>query len=429
MHTTNLDMSIADISKIEGHASVDVSIKDGKVVKCEFAIAEMRRFFMQAIRGKPMSAVPGQVSRICGTCSNSHLLASLKAIEMAIGYTPTPQVQLLRQLLNFGLIIRDHALHLYVFVLPDLFNRDTILEFSEDNEKEHQLIHDCFDVKEVGNQLAIAVGGRSVHAPIPRIGGFIKLPTKDELKKCIPQLQNIRGAILRLIEVYANCPWTLKRDLHFVALVDDGYTFLNGVMKTSEGETFPPGEYLKKLNSFFIPYSEATGYRFENKTFMVGAIARVNLNANALHPNTKHDAEKALKLFPSNNIYHNNLAQAIEILHAIDTSIDLINKYEALVEPDPVIKPQAGDGIGIIEAPRGTLYHHVNIDEKGIVTEGHVIVPTGQNQVGTEEAIRDYLETDMEKPKDEISHEIEKIIRAYDPCMSCASHFLKIKWS
>jgi sulfhydrogenase subunit alpha len=428
MHNTSLDLSIEDISKIEGHASVNVTIREGKITECKFAIAEMRRFFMQAIRGKPMAAVPAQVSRICGTCSNAHLLASLKAIEMAIRAKPTPQVTLLRQLLNYGLIIRDHALHLYVFVLPDLFNRDTILEFSEENPTEHQLVHDCFDVKEVGNQLAIAVGGRSVHAPIPKISGFMKLPTKEELKNTIPALQKIRPMILRLIQTFTDCPWTLNRDLHFVALVDDGYTFLDGQMKTSEGEIFPPTQYLQKLNSFFIPYSEATGYKFENKTYMVGAIARLNINGNALHPNTKRDAAQAIGLFPSKNIYHNNLAQAIEILHAIDTSIDLINKYEAITEPTPNINPQSGDGIGVIEAPRGTLYHHVTLDEKGIVKDGHVIVPTGQNQVGIEEAIRDYLNTQMDRPKEELTLEIEKIIRAYDPCMSCASHFLKLKW-
>jgi sulfhydrogenase subunit alpha len=429
MHTTNLDMSIEDISKIEGHASVEILIRNGQILQCEFAIAEMRRFFMQAIRGKPMSAVPGQVARICGTCSNAHILASLKAIEMAIGYTPTPQVALLRQLLNYGLIIRDHALHLYLFVLPDLFNRDSILEFAEDNPVEHQLIHDCFDVKQVGNELAIAVGGRSVHAPIPRIGGFLKLPTKAELTACIPKLQSIRVPVLRLIETFAKCGWKLERDLQFVALVDKDFSFLDGTVKTSDGSQYQPAEYLSKLNSFFIPYSEATGYRFNNMTYMVGALARLNLNRDALHQATKRDAAEAIKLFPSKNIYHNNLAQAIEILHAIDASIDLIGKYEALTEPAPDIKPKAGTGIGIIEAPRGMLYHQVAIDGAGLVTEGHVIVPTGQNQIGIEEAIRDYLNADMDKPKEVLTHEIEKIIRAYDPCMSCASHFLKIRWN
>jgi sulfhydrogenase subunit alpha len=429
MPTTNLDLSIADISKIEGHASVNVVVRNGEVQKCEFAIAEMRRFFMQAIRGKPMAAIPGLVSRICGTCSNAHLLASLKAIEMAIGYNPTPQVKILRQLLNYGLIIRDHALHLYVFVLPDLYNHDSILEFSESIQEEHDLVHDCFSVKEVGNQLAIAVGGRSVHAPMPRIGGFMKTPTRDELMNLVPKLKSIRQLVIRLINVFTQCPWTLNRDLHYVALVDHEYTFLEGLIKTSDGTQFPPDQYLSKLNSFFIPYSEATGYKFDNKTYMVGALARININEDALHPNTKRDAHQALELLPSKNIYHNNLAQAIEILHAIDTSIDLINNYEGINEPTPEIKPKAGEGIGIIEAPRGTLYHHIAIDENGIVKDGHFIVPTGQNQVGIEEAIREYLEVNMEKSHDELIHEIEKIVRAYDPCMSCASHFLKVKWN
>jgi sulfhydrogenase subunit alpha len=429
MHNTSLDISIEEITKIEGNASVDIQVRDGKVTQCRFAIAEMRRFFMQAIRGKPMGAVPGQVSRICGTCSNAHMLASLKAIENAIGYEVTPQIKLLRQLLNYGLIIRDHALHLYVFVLPDLFNRDSILAFSDDNPTEHQLVHDCFDVKQVGNELAIAVGGRSVHAPFLKIGGALKIPTVEELKSQIPKLLSIRPMIIRLINTFAECQFTLTRDIKYVALVDPGYTFLDGKIKTSDGREFSEDQYVSKLNSFFIPYSEATGYHFDNETFFVGALARININKNALHVNTLKDASQTLKVFPSNNIHHNNLAQAIEILHAIDTSIDLINCYQGSVEPDPVIKPKNGIGIGIIEAPRGTLYHQVEVEENGLVKDGHVIVPTGQNQVGIEEAIREYINLNLDNSKETITHEIEKIIRSYDPCMSCASHFLKVNWS
>lgn len=428
MHTTNLDITLADISKIEGHATVDIKVRDGKVEYCHFAIIEMRRFFMQAIRGVPYAAVPTKVSRICGTCSNAHLLASLKAIENALDIQVSDQTKLLRQLLNFALMIRDHALHLYIFVLPDLFHKDSLLAFDEHNETEHQFVHDCFDVKTVGNELAIAVGGRSVHAPNLKVGGFVKIPTVEELKNLIPKLQSIRPMILRLIDTYATCPFTLERPSKFVALTDESYSFLDGKIRTIDGFEIEDKEYRETLNSFFIPYSEATGYRFNNQTYMVGALARMNINKQALHPVTIKDIEKYLALFPSKNIYHNNLAQAIEILHSIDTSIDLIQKYTANSETPPTVTPKHANGIGIIEAPRGILYHAVEILETGLVKSGRVIVPTGQNQVDIEESLKDYINSNMDKPKAEIELEIEKIIRAYDPCMSCASHFLKVKW-
>jgi sulfhydrogenase subunit alpha len=428
MHNANLDLSIEEITKIEGNASVEIAVRDGIVTECKFAIVEMRRFFMQAIRGKPVAAVPGLVARICGTCSNAHMLASLKAIENALGITVTPQVKLLRQLLNYGLIIRDHALHLYVFVLPDVYNRDSILSFAEDNHEEHQLVHDCFDVKEAGNKLAIAVGGRSVHAPLARIGGFVKNPTQEELRAILPILEGMRPAILRLIDVFMHKDAVLEQQLKFIAEVDAGYSFLDGAIRTDAGETITDSSYRSSLTLKKIPYSEATGYQINGQTYFVGALARMNLNRTALHAHTKRDAAEALSHFPSSNIHHNNLAQAIEILHSIDASIDLVNAYQAIPEPAVPVIPKNAVGYGIIEAPRGTLLHEVTMTDKGVVTDSHVIVPTGQNQIGIENAIREYVGKNLDKTKEELSHEIERIIRSYDPCMSCASHFLKVKW-
>src|SRR4030042_760232 len=196
MHTTNMDLSLSEITKIEGTATLDLKIRDGQVTQCNFAIVEMRRFFEQAVRGKTITNLPHLLARICGTCSNAHLLCSIKSIENGLGVVPTPQVKLLRKLLNSGLIIRDHGLHLYVFVLPDLFHRESILAFDENNPQEHDLVHDCFAVKEAGNKLAIAVGGRSVHAPLLAVGGFSELPSKDALTSLIPQLAEIRPRVL-----------------------------------------------------------------------------------------------------------------------------------------------------------------------------------------------------------------------------------------
>ncbi len=423
-----MDLSLSEITKIEGTATLDLKIRDGQVTQCNFAIVEMRRFFEQAVRGKTITNLPHLLARICGTCSNAHLLCSIKSIENGLGVVPTPQVKLLRKLLNYGLIIRDHGLHLYVFVLPDLFHRESILAFDENNPQEHDLVHDCFAVKEAGNKLAIAVGGRSVHAPLLAVGGFSELPSKDALTSLIPQLAEIRPRVLRLIDVFLNCPFELKQDLKYLALVDNEFSFLDGEVRTSDGTTIPSSEFEKHLDRQEIPYSQATGYLFGGHVHMVGALARLNLNKDALHPNTKRDAAKALERFPSHNIFHNNLAQAIEMLHAIDTSMDLINQYQGLQEPAVTLPLKETVGVGIIEAPRGSLFHRVEMTADGKVKKSKVIVPTGQNQIGIEGAIRDYVSKNIDKPKEELTWEIQKIIRAYDPCMSCATHFLKVRW-
>lgn len=427
MHTTNVDLTLDEITKIEGTAKLDLQIRDGAVTKCEFGITEMRRFFEQAVRGKTVTNLPHLLARICGTCSNAHLLASITSVENGLGLTTTEQTKLLRRLTNYGLMIRDHGLHLYVFVLPDLFHRDSILAFDEKNPQEDQLVHDCFTVKEAGNKVSIAAGGRSVHAPLLGVGAMNQIPTKETLLALIPALEEIRPRVLRLIDVFLQCPFELTQDLKFLALVDPAYSFLDGQIKTSDGATLSPSDFESHLTRRDIPYSQATGYLFDDHIHMVGALARMNLNINALHPNTKRDAASAIAKFPSTNIFHNNLAQAIEMLHAIDTSIDLIRLYRGMEESKPVLTFKEATGIGIIEAPRGTLFHKVEMTADGKVKKSHVIVPTGQNQIGIEHAIGDWVAQNVDMQKEELMFEIQKIIRAYDPCMSCATHFLKLR--
>ena len=427
----NLDLSIADISKIEGKAACDIKVRDGKVADVKFSIAEYKRFYTQAIRGKDIIALPQLTARICGTCSNAHLLCALKAVENTIGLTPSYQTIQLRKLLNYGLIIRDHALHLYVFVLPDLFNKDSILDFDENNPIEHKYLDDTFAVKAAGNRLGKIVGGRSVHAPFLTVGGFTKLPNYEELKKCIAELKTVRPKIIDLIALFAKKDFTLIRDdIDFAALSDSNYSFLYGDLIRSDGSKVPSEKYGEYLEHVVIPYSHASGYKFAGKVYMVGALARLNLAKQNLHPNTKKDAGQYLQLFPSKNIFHNNLAQAIEILHAIDSSIDIIHKIKIYDEKPASIVRKEGMGIGAIEAPRGTLYYKLEVDNSGKIVKGQIVVPTGQNQIGIESSIRAYLINNIDKlsEKEQIEHEVEKIVRAYDPCMSCASHFLKVRW-
>lgn len=161
---------------------------------------------------------------------------------------------------------------------------------------------------------------------------------------------------------------------------------------------------------------------------MTGALARVNLGKGKLHPRTQADTAEPLKLFPSRNIYHNNLAQAIEILHAIDRSIDILKTLTVITEKPAEITKRAGVGIGVIEAPRGLLYYKLTLDEKGIITDIQIIVPTGQNQLGISQSLFDYIQGNLTKDKEQLALDSEKIVRAYDPCMSCASHFLKVRW-
>lgn len=429
MHQVNLDLSLEEITKIEGAATLDLKIRDGKVNECQFAISEFKRFYTQAIRGKPVIAAPQLVARICGTCSNAHLLCDIKALENGLNITPSAQTILLRQLLNYGLMIRDHALHLYVFVLPDIYKKESILAFDENDPEQHELLHDCFAVKSVGNAIGITAGGRSVHAPFASLGGFTKIPEKLALTRLIPSLKAIRPKVLKLIEVFGRYPAQVIQDVVFAALDDPDFSFLNGAIMFSDGQKIQPEQFGDFLTHTVIPYSQASAYTWKGQVYMVGALARLNLIKDRLHQDTRQDVAKYLAKFPSQNIFDNNLAQAIEILHSIDKSIELINQYQAVTETPPKIAAsQPSTGIGVIEAPRGLLFHKMAIGGDTKINQAQIVVPTGQNHIVIENSIKTYVENNIDLPKEELSRGIEEVIRAFDPCMSCATHFLKVNW-
>jgi len=432
MHNIDLDLNIKELTKVEGAAGLDLKVRKGKVTEVKFKITEYKRFFTNAMKGKPIVAMPQHLARICGTCSNAHLICSIQACENALDITPSPQTKILRELTYHGLIIRDHALHLYLFSMPDIFGKDAFLDFDENDEQQHQMLHDGFEVKSAGNFLATLIAGRSVHAPFPVIGGFLKFPEKEKIVEAIEKLEKARPAVLRLTEVFEKAPFHFDRKTNFMALIAEGarYGYLEGVISDSFGNLVPPSEYRKHLEHVVLPYSQASAYKHKEKSYMVGALARLNLTKEQLNDRTKKDLTKTLKKFPSTDIYHNNLAQAVEILHSIDDSIDLLKSGD--FKPEPVIKkqPREAVGIGVIEAPRGTLYHKVVLGGDGIVKSGEIVVPTGQNQINIEEDVYQVVEQTLKETdsKEKIEHEIEKLIRAYDPCMSCGSHFLKVKW-
>ena len=419
------------ITKIEGDASISVKVNDGKVTEVKFQTVEYKRFFTEAMNGKSIMAIPPHLARICGTCSNAHIMAAIEACEDALGLTPSEQTDALRALTMHGLIIRDHALHLYLFSLPDIFGKDAFLDFDESVSEEHQILHDGFEIKAAGNFLATLISGRSVHAQYPTIGGFLHFPDKASVAEAVKKLEAIRPAALRLITIFQNQPFHFDRKTNYQALVPDGsFGYIKGTIRTSRGEVFPEKEYRSLLEHVVLPYSQASAYQYKGESYMVGSLARINIAKDKLHTKTKASIPDTLALFPSTDVYHNNLAQAIEILHSIDETIDILTTRT--FTPEPLIKmpPRDAVGIGVVEAPRGTLYHKVVLGADGKIKEGEVIVPTGQNQINIEQDVGRLIEELIAKgiEKEKMPMEIEKLIRAYDPCMSCAAHFLKVRW-
>ncbi len=432
------DITIDNISKIEGSASLEVKIENDQVTNLKFIVKDYRRFYTDAVKGKPIIASPSFLSRICGTCSVAHLFASLEAIEKSQDIQISEQTKTLRRLAYDALMIRDHALHLYFFVLPDVLGLDSILDIPDDHEDVgHTLLHDSFDIKNLGTDISNVTIGAAIHAPLPTVGGFLKLPDPSKFPELITRLEHIRPQVLRGIKTFYDYKETLIRNSDYLCIRNEKqFDFLEGEIINSSGKRVPESEFHSFMKSVVIPYSQAEGYVFsdEYEDYLVGSLARINFNKDLLHPRTKEDAKEYLSAFPSNNIYHNNLAQAIEILHCVDDAIDILQKLNITDEP-PIHKlPQAGRpacagrGVGVVEAPRGILYHMAEVDEKGMIIDYDVIVPTSQNQINIENDLRKYFNENLDKDRETLRLDAEKIIRAYDPCMSCATNFLKINW-
>jgi len=430
MHSA--DITIENITKIEGTAGLEVKIREGKVEDLKFIIKDYRRFYTEAVKGKPFAAIPTFLSRICGTCSVAHLFASLEAVEKSQGIILSEQTKTLRRLAYDGLMIRDHALHLYFFVLPDILGVDSILDIPEDHDNlGHILLHDSFDIKSVGSEITDVVIGAAIHAPYPAVGGFHKLPDPNRFPDLIAKLEKIRPQVIRGIKTFFDWKETLIRNADYLALRNDkSFDFLEGEIVNSSGKRVPETDFHKFVKSVVIPYSQSEGYVFSDThdDYFAGSLSRINLNKDLLRPEPVASITEHLSVFPSNNIHHNNLAQAIEILHCVDEAISILKTIVIQNEKPATAPVRAGIGVGVIEAPRGILYHMAETDEKGHIKDYDVIVPTSQNQINIENDLKKYFQDNLHKSKEELQKDAEKIIRAYDPCMSCATNFLKVSW-
>lgn len=425
--SANMELGLEGISKIEGHADLAIKVTKGKVEYAKLMINENKRFYTQAVRGKPAVAVPQLVSRICGTCSIAHLMACTLAVEDALAVTPSEQTEELRRLTMWSLMIRDHAMHLFLFCLPDLFNKPSLLAF--DSEDEKKLVACALEVKASGNALSKYVAGRSVHAPWPVIGGFSTFPDSTRKHEMLHSLEHAREHAMEFLDLFYDAPWRLDSDTNFVGLVDDRFDYLGGELRASSGLCIPRQNFYRHLMRVVIPYSSATGFVMQGRDYVVGALSRFNLGKETLHKDTRRDCAKYLSRFPSQNIYDNNLAQAIEIVHCIDSAIGSLDSNEFAAQPPVAPTRKDGIGTGVIEAPRGTLYYNLDIHD-GKIADATLVIPTAQNQIRMEKDLALLAQTciDSGMDRERISHELEVLIRAYDPCMSCATHFLKVKW-
>ncbi len=423
---------INHICRIEGHGGITVNIKDGKVAEVNMDIFEGSRFFEPLVVGRAYDEVAPILMRICAICSAAHTVASLMAVENAFDITVSPQTRLLRELLVHGGNIESHALHLFCLAVPDFMNYPSAIAMASDHPQKVKM---GLELKKLGNTVQEAIGGRAIHPVNAVIGGFGKLPTEKQLLELKEQLKRGLEQTLVTVDLVSGLqvPDFCTSPNVYAALSSEGsgYSLFGDKIALSTGDTKDINMYKELCEERVVAHSHAKHSRFNDKPFAVGALARIALNGEKLSGQAKRAKERLDLSSHSDNMLYNNAAQAVELVYSIERSIEIIDELltAGIKQEEPIeVKAKAGTGTGAVEAPRGTLYHNYSFDEKGRLTEADVITPTAQNLANIEKDLRVSVENLIDQPKESLAPKLEMVVRAYDPCISCAVHLVEVNF-
>ncbi len=445
MPTQDVDIKVHHVTRVEGHGNIVVNVTNGNIEACEWRVPEAPRFFEALIRGRHYSEVARITSRICGICSVGHTLASLKATEDALGIEVSKQTELLRRILKHAENFDSHVLHVYFLVAPDLVGAPSVFPLASSHP---EVVKRALRMKQVGHLWGTAVAGRTTHPNKAVPGGFASLPGlartvaqgEDELKKLKQMILDMVPDAVEtyklLVELASNIP-DFERPTEYVALVDDvEYGLYDGkigtLMPDGSREILEVANYRRVTNEYVSPLSTAKYTRHNMDSYMAGALARINLNYDQLHPEAKKIAEGLGFSTPCFNPYMNSVAQFIECVHSAYTTVGYIDELlgMGLEDEKPVEPTKFGKGSGATEVPRGILFHEYEYDDEGFCVGGNCIIPTNQNhaniQKDMEKLVPEMLEADKSGKEMELG--LEMLVRAYDPCISCSTHYLDVKF-
>jgi len=424
-----LNLDVHHITRVEGHGNIVVRVSDGVLEECDLQVIEAPRFFESMLRGQPYQQASRLASRICGICAVAHATTSLRAVEKALGVEPSQQTRILRKLNYYGEMLDSHILHVYMLVAPDYFGVESIIPLVASAP---EVVLRALRMKRVAGELCQLICGRHTHPIALTVGGFSHLPATADLLALQEKIRALRADVEATVELFQGLRFPdFERETEYIALHTDGeYCFIDGDIISTDGGVWETSAYRQVTNEFMVSRSTAKHARNLRPSYMVGSLARFNLNYADLHPSAKQ-AARALNLFPKcTNPYKIPLAQVVEIVHCVENAIEIIDTIlEDGINPELPLQPLrlSGEGVGACEAPRGTLFHHYSI-KNGYISEANCIIPTGQNLANIELDMRALVPAILDKSQAEITHSLEMLVRAYDPCISCSTHFLKVDY-
>ena len=415
------------LARVEGEGAMIVRIAGGKVEEVKLNIYEPPRFFEAFLRGRGFTEAPDITARICGICPVAYQMSSVTAMEMACGVEVGGQLRALRRLLYCGEWIESHALHVFMLHAPDFLGYDGAIELARDNPG---IVASALELKKAGNQLMTVVGGREVHPINVRVGGWYRAPRKRELAALVPKLERAREIALEAVRITAGFDFPdYTQDYELVALDEPGeYPIDRGRIVSNRGLDIAVSEYDDHFVEEHVEWSNALHSRLVGRgSYLCGPLARFALAGGRLSPLAREAAAEVGVAPSERNPFRSIVVRSVELVYAADEALRLIAEYEEPDAPAVELEPRAGVGYGCTEAPRGTLYHRYELDGDGTILDAKIVPPTSQNQRTIEEDLRGVVERSLDVPDDELALLCEQTIRNYDPCISCATHFLTLE--
>jgi len=428
----NINIEVEHITRVEGHGNIVVDVDAGKIEKIQWQVPEAPRFFEAMVVGREYEDVATITSRICGICSIGHTFASLKATEAAMGIELSETTRMLRELLLHGETLQSHILHVCYLVVPDLLKVGSVFPLIQSHKDVVLLVT---KLHRLANEMCDVIGGRTTHPIRARVGHFSKLPEKKELEELKTRLTESVEDLKKLADVVKSLAGGIPnftRETEYLALTyDKEYAFYDGVCTTNDiDKTIPVSRYKDVVNEFIVPQSTAKYGKFNRGSFMVGALARYNNNYKQLTPLSTTVAEMLGLNGVNYNPFMNNIAQVVESVFAVERSLAIIDWLldQDLKQEKPGYKVKAGAGVGAVEVPRGILFHEYEYDDDGLCRKANCVIPTNLNHNNIQLDMEKMVPEMMGLGKEELQFQLEMLVRAYDPCISCSTHYLDVEF-
>ncbi len=419
-------LRVEALARVEGEGGLSIKIRDGKVTEALLRIFEPPRFFEAFLRGRQYTEAPDLTARICGICPVAYQMSAVHAMEAACGQGVPPEIRSLRRLLYCGEWIESHVLHVAMLHAPDFLGYESALHMARDHP---EVVTKSLALKKAGNAIVTRVGGREIHPVNVRVGGFYRAPSKAELAPLVPALQEGRGHAQELLDLVAGFTFPdFEADTEFVALRHPtDYPLNEGRIVSSRGLDIPVSDYESHFAEEHVRHSNALHSRLKGRGhYFVGPLARYSLNFDRL-PGSIQDAARKAGLGPvCRNPFRSIVVRMVETLWAIDEALRILASYEP-PEPSSVpVPPRAATGSACTEAPRGILYHRYRIAADGTIEDARIVPPTSQNLATIEDDLKAFVAKRLDLPSEALGWQCEQAVRNYDPCISCATHFLTV---